>query len=206
MGTAAARLEVVTGKAVGSSILVDDELLIGRHADGVGRLGEDDEISRMHARLQLDATGFLSIEDLDSTNGTFVNGLRITAPQTLSQGDTIEVGGSTLVVRELDPAKPNTVVPPPRVQPVTPPADSVTPGEPVTPDEPGDPAPPAEGDGRTPSWSSIRVPGPPTPLSLKLEVDFVAGEARIQLDDASEAVHLVFEDGAWRAHQPQSDR
>ena len=96
-----ARFEVVAGRAIGMSILLDDELLIGRHADGAGRLADDDEISRSHARISLDRSGFCAIEDLGSTNGTFVNGLRIAGPQTLSVGDTIEVGGTTLVVREL---------------------------------------------------------------------------------------------------------
>ena len=96
-----ARLEVVAGRAVGMSILLDDELLIGRHAEGAGRLADDDEISRSHARISLDRSGFCAIEDLGSTNGTFVNGLRIAGPQTLSVGDTIELGGTTLVAREL---------------------------------------------------------------------------------------------------------
>src|SRR5438067_10533049 len=101
MSPAMARLEVVAGRALGMSILLDDELLIGRHADGAGRLADDDEISRSHARISLDRSGFCAIEDLGSTNGSFVNGLRISGPQTLSVGDTIELGGTTLVVREL---------------------------------------------------------------------------------------------------------
>ena len=101
MSQAMARFEVVAGRAVGMSVLLDDELLIGRHADGAGRLADDDEISRSHARISIDRSGFCAIEDLGSTNGTFVNGLRISGPQTLSVGDTIEVGGTTLVVREL---------------------------------------------------------------------------------------------------------
>jgi pSer/pThr/pTyr-binding forkhead associated (FHA) protein len=101
MGAAAARLEVVAGNAAGSSIVVEDELVIGRHADGAGRLADDEEISRAHARITLDGSGYLAIEDLGSTNGTFVNGLRISSPKTLSEGDGIEVGGTTLVVRDL---------------------------------------------------------------------------------------------------------
>ena len=101
MNPAMARLEVVAGRAIGMSVLIDDELLIGRHAEGAGRLADDEEISRSHARLSLDRTGFCAIEDLGSTNGTYVNGLRIKGPETLSEGDTIEVGATTLVVREL---------------------------------------------------------------------------------------------------------
>ncbi|HEV2980006.1 MAG TPA: FHA domain-containing protein [Solirubrobacteraceae bacterium] len=98
------RLEIVAGRAEGMSILVADELVIGRQADGAGRLADDDEISRSHARVSLDASGFCAIEDLGSTNGTFVNGLRISAPQTLFDGDTIELGGTTLVVHGLSQA------------------------------------------------------------------------------------------------------
>ena len=108
-----ARFEVVAGKALGMSILVDDELLIGRHADGAGRLADDEEISRSHARLSLDRSGFCAIEDLGSTNGTYVNGLRIKGPQTLSEGDTVEVGGTTLVVRDLPSRSASSVTPRP---------------------------------------------------------------------------------------------
>src|SRR5690348_11189195 len=83
------------------SILVEDELVIGREADGAGQLAEDDEISRLHARVQLAGSGSCTIEDLGSTNGTFVNGRRISAPQTLSEGDTIALGGTSLEVRRL---------------------------------------------------------------------------------------------------------
>jgi pSer/pThr/pTyr-binding forkhead associated (FHA) protein len=127
MTPASVRLEVVAGRAIGMWVLLDDELLIGRHADGAGRLADDEEISRWHARLTLDRSGFCAIEDLGSTNGTFVNGLRIARPQTLSVGDTVEVGATTLVVRELPTAATGRslkAVPPPRAhvpEPRTPP-------------------------------------------------------------------------------------
>jgi pSer/pThr/pTyr-binding forkhead associated (FHA) protein len=100
--TRGARLEVLAGKAQGLTLEVQDDLLIGRHAEGPGRLAEDDELSRSHARISVDGTGICAIEDLGSMNGTFVNGLRIVTPRVLSEGDTIEMGGSTLVVRELE--------------------------------------------------------------------------------------------------------
>jgi pSer/pThr/pTyr-binding forkhead associated (FHA) protein len=163
-----ARLEVVAGKAAGTSIVVEDELLIGRHAEGPGRLAEDDEISRSHARIALDGSGFCAIEDLGSTNGTFVNGLRVSAPQTLTEGDTIEVGATTIVVREL-------------------------------------PGPVEEPTIRQPTAVGLRhdggVPLPPT-LSLQLEVDFAAREARLFVDEQSDPVRLVFDAGAWRSAPP----
>jgi len=51
------RLEVISGNDLGNTITVEDELVIGRHADGVGRLAEDEEISRQHARISLEVTG-----------------------------------------------------------------------------------------------------------------------------------------------------
>ena len=110
----AAHLEIVAGKGIGTSIVVDGELVIGRVAQGAGRLAEDEEISGTHARITLDASGVCAIDDLGSTNGTFVNGSRIFEPQTLSEGDTIELGGTTLVVREIqtEATQPAPVGPP----------------------------------------------------------------------------------------------
>jgi pSer/pThr/pTyr-binding forkhead associated (FHA) protein len=111
MVTGAAQLEVVAGKATGMSILVEDELLFGRGAEGPGRLADDEEISRAHARVTMDGSGFCAIEDLGSTNGTFVNGLRIATPTTLAPGDAIELGKTTLVVRDVPSAVATPVEP-----------------------------------------------------------------------------------------------
>jgi hypothetical protein len=172
--SASARLEVVAGNAAGTWLDVTDELLIGRHADPVGRLGDDEEISRYHARVSLDAGELCTVEDLGSTNGTFVNGSRISVPQTLKQGDTIELGSSTLVVREL-PAPAAAAGPEPTPERTVP--------EPAPEPERGvEPTPPAA------------VP----PMSLRLEIDFAANEALISLGDGAEPMRIVFEAGAWR--------
>jgi hypothetical protein len=171
--SASARIEVVAGNAAGTFLDVTDELLLGRHADGVGRLGDDDEISRYHARLSVDA-GECAVEDLGSTNGTFVNGSQISGTQTLKQGDEIMLGGSTLVVREL-PTPPAAAEPEPTPEPQVP--------EP-TPEPARDPEP-------TPAAA---VPQ----LSVRLEVDFAANEALISLGDGTEPLRIVLESGAWR--------
>lgn len=93
------RLKVTAGNASGTEIEVRDELLIGRMAEGDGRLGEDIEISRRHAQIGRNDEGAYMVEDLGSTNGTIVNGHRIDSPELLYPGDTIEVGGTTLVVQ-----------------------------------------------------------------------------------------------------------
>ena len=96
-------LEVVAGNALGTEIEVDDDFVIGREASGDGKLADDIEISRHHARIARAPDGDYTIEDLSSTNGTFVNGKQIDAPQRLADGDRVEVGGTTLVVHA--PAK-----------------------------------------------------------------------------------------------------
>jgi pSer/pThr/pTyr-binding forkhead associated (FHA) protein len=211
-----ARFEVVAGRAIGMSILLDDELLIGRHAEGAGRLADDEEISRSHARISLDRSGFCAIEDLGSTNGTFVNGLRLAGPQTLSVGDTIELGGTTLVVREVPIPSTERAARPVASQPTAAPGTSVP--APTTSQETpaialGPSGKPQRGPRSLDRAANDRATppvGPPTAqpeggepttgpgsLSIRLHVDFVAREASVALDEDSEPIRLVFDGGAW---------
>jgi predicted component of type VI protein secretion system len=172
------RLEVISGNGTGDTLVVEDELVIGRHAEGPGRLSEDEEISRQHARISREATGDYALEDLGSSNGTFVNGLRIQSPVLLSLGDSIEVGATTLVVRGI-------------VQPEP---------EPVAPDAGGHAAARAAPTvfARVPVAQEPAEPAGPPPPPLRLEIDFDAREARLALGDGGETVRLVFVDGVWR--------
>jgi pSer/pThr/pTyr-binding forkhead associated (FHA) protein len=72
------------------------------HADfTMGRQGNlvisDEFASSRHARFQI-AHGLWYLEDLRSTNGTWLNGRRIHAPQRLKKGDKIRVGHTVLTV------------------------------------------------------------------------------------------------------------
>jgi hypothetical protein len=90
---------VVSGPAAGTRLGPRDEpLLLGREADDEGRLGDDVEISRRHARIGRAEDGRLLVEDLGSTNGTFVNGKQIEGPTELETGDTVSLGDTTLKV------------------------------------------------------------------------------------------------------------
>jgi len=221
MGGPVARLEVVAGNAAGMSILIEDELVVGRHAEGAGRLADDEEISRSHARFTLDDSGYCAVDDLGSTNGTFVNGLRISGPQTLSEGDTIELGATTLVVRELpsvaqapvaEPeARQSTVRPGAASVPVTEeavpaPVAEEAPAAPVAEEAPAAPvaeeapaAPVAEAEPGLGHEEGLAT----AKLDLQIEVDFAAREAWLSLGDASEQVRLVFEGGGWHAAPTQ---
>jgi pSer/pThr/pTyr-binding forkhead associated (FHA) protein len=207
MLTPAACLEVVVGTAVGTSILVEDDMVIGRHVEGPGRLGDDEEISRMHARVTVDADGVCTIEDLGSTNGTFVNGLRISAPQALSVGDMIELGQTTLAVRVLPTAEEPATA---EAQAAPSPGPSAHPPTADAPAQANVPAHAAELEQDVlASLAAVGEPDPPpgaaaaaATLNLRLEVDFVGREAWLHLTETSEPIRLVFEDGAWRQHPP----
>ncbi|MHB8693396.1 MAG: FHA domain-containing protein [Solirubrobacteraceae bacterium] len=208
--SAHARIEVVAGNAAGTWLDVTDELLIGRHADGLGRLADDEEISRYHARVSLDTDGLCAIEDLGSTNGTFVNGLRLSVPKALKEGDTIELGGSTLVVRDLPSpvaAEPSGHSPAQADDQDT--AERAAPAaaepEPEPTPEPKLPEPAPEP--KLPEPAPEPEPTPPAAiprLSLRLEIDFDANEASIALGDGAEPVRIVLESGAWRIAPPAS--
>ena len=92
-------LEVTAGPAEDAEIELADELVVGRQAEGIGRLAGDHELSRRHARIYRDEHRRMLIEDLGSTNGTWVNGMRLEEPLVLAPGDVVKVGATLLTVR-----------------------------------------------------------------------------------------------------------
>lgn len=69
-------------------------VVLGRHAD-CDLVLSDDQASRRHARVELGPSGYMVV-DLGSTNGTFVNGVRVDETAPLVHGDRIEVGHLSL--------------------------------------------------------------------------------------------------------------
>ena len=105
-----ASLRVVAGRNTGLSIPLGSEpFVIGRGEEGDGRLGGDPELSRRHVQVS-DVDGRLVIEDLGSTNGTFVNGSQASGPTVIEPGDAIWIGGTTLVATT--PEQPAPEIPP----------------------------------------------------------------------------------------------
>jgi pSer/pThr/pTyr-binding forkhead associated (FHA) protein len=72
------------------------EVTVGR-APGCGVSLPDSTVSQLHARVFL-RDGRLYIEDLGSTNGTWVNRVRVGAPVGLKRGDRVQVGSTVLEV------------------------------------------------------------------------------------------------------------
>jgi pSer/pThr/pTyr-binding forkhead associated (FHA) protein/regulator of replication initiation timing len=82
---------------VGSQLIVPvskkgdrTSVIVGRTAMGIERI-EMNSVSRTHFKVSSEGKGFV-IQDLQSTNGTFVNGERINTPTKLSTGDIIRIG------------------------------------------------------------------------------------------------------------------
>jgi DNA-binding winged helix-turn-helix (wHTH) protein len=79
--------------------LEDGDNLLGREK-GVLVWIDDPAVSRHHARIRV-AAGRATLEDLDSKNGTFVNGRAIDARTPLSDGDQLRIGRAEMTFREL---------------------------------------------------------------------------------------------------------
>ena len=91
-----ARFVVVGGPGLrkGRTIDVSSATIAGRNSGSALSLGDDDFASARHARIDPRTDG-IWVEDLGSTNGTFVNGERITAER-LSPGDVVRIGQTEL--------------------------------------------------------------------------------------------------------------
>ena len=95
-GRPSAMLVIRQGPQAGMSFpLTGQQSVIGRE-EGLEIVLQDPESSRRHSRVYWQAGRYV-IEDMGSTNGTFVNGIQITGPQFLNAGDSIGVGQTALV-------------------------------------------------------------------------------------------------------------
>jgi pSer/pThr/pTyr-binding forkhead associated (FHA) protein len=83
-----------SGRKKGSTIDVASPTTLGRDPGSDIRLDDDEFASARHARIEPRSDG-VWVEDLGSTNGTFVNGERITAER-LAPGDVLRVGQTEL--------------------------------------------------------------------------------------------------------------
>ena len=75
---------------------------IGREEGNSLRLN-DERVSRFHAKVQVDGDDYI-LTDLDSTNGTHVNGTRISGFTPLAPGDEVSLGSEPLQVRRRTPS------------------------------------------------------------------------------------------------------
>ena len=73
-------------------------ILIGRGSDAAIRL-DDDYVSTRHARIAVSGDQWF-VEDLGSTNGTYVGSVRISQPTTITIGTQVRIGKTILELRK----------------------------------------------------------------------------------------------------------
>ncbi|NOH00998.1 MAG: FHA domain-containing protein [Chloroflexi bacterium] len=88
--------------------LEGEQLTIGRDSSN-GVAINDAEVSRKHARLMFQGGKYV-LEDLGSTNGTFVNGQRLAGPVVLKPGDVISLGEQIVLMYDAIASDPGATV------------------------------------------------------------------------------------------------
>jgi hypothetical protein len=82
----------------GASFALADELTMGRAAGCAVSLSDDTYVSQLHARV-FSRDGMVFLEDLGSTNGTYLNGQRVQGAVAVHTGDRLQVGSTILEAR-----------------------------------------------------------------------------------------------------------
>lgn len=102
-----------SGPTPGATFALEgDQLTIGRDSSNEITIN-DAEVSRRHARLTFQGGKFV-LEDLGSTNGTFVNGQRLAGPRVLKAGEVVSFGEQIVLVFEASTFDPMATVASPR--------------------------------------------------------------------------------------------
>ncbi|MEA2398277.1 MAG: hypothetical protein QOK25_1833 [Thermoleophilaceae bacterium] len=165
------KLYIIEGPNAGQDLDVERPAVIGRDPASAGLTLTDPEASRRHASVIPEGQA-LNIEDLGSTNGTFVNGERIDSARVLVRGDRLRIGTTVMEVApagslqgtpaasahdgDQDFAQPDTA------ESAAPPLAAVSGGSPEQP--PGAPPPPEDpvpGAGSEPPPEPAYAPPPP---------------------------------------------
>ena len=98
-GKAPRKAVVIEGdKLKGKSYDLGQELVIGR-GDKCHIILDDSYVSQVHARI-FPRGGSVVVEDLGSTNGTYLNRKRVSAPSELQRGDKVKIGRTVMELRK----------------------------------------------------------------------------------------------------------
>ena len=90
-------LIIQNGQKAGERWLLDSDIvIIGREAGETDLLLPERQVSRKHAKIERTETGFL-LTDLESKNGTFLNGKELREPKMLQDGDEIQIALSVKI-------------------------------------------------------------------------------------------------------------
>ncbi len=91
-------LRITQGTQSGLTLPLGDVVRIGRSPDAQLVL-EDDYVSTRHARIYRTPDGYV-VEDLGSTNGTYLNNTRLTGPTPFTTSDTLRIGRTLMIVEK----------------------------------------------------------------------------------------------------------
>jgi hypothetical protein len=167
------RFVMRSGPVVGKVYPLEaQEISIGRDSTNIVEIN-DAEVSRRHARMELRGSAYV-IQDLGSTNGTFVNGTRVSGIQVLNPGDTVAFGEGIVLAYESvmdlnatvhSSKPPETVIqrpaPTPTPAPAPAPASRPTPAPVYSGQVPAGPVPmppaAASGKKKIPVWLIIMI-------------------------------------------------
>lgn len=83
----------------GRSWPIGDEVTVGRAGGCAISLAGDTYVSTLHARVFRTPEGDVRVEDLGSTNGTYLNRAKVGAAVSLQRGDRLQIGNTTLEAR-----------------------------------------------------------------------------------------------------------
>jgi pSer/pThr/pTyr-binding forkhead associated (FHA) protein len=153
-------LVIHEGAGAGSEHPVDGELILGREHGTADLVIPDPGVSRRHARV-IPGDGTLVVEDLGSSNGTYVNGHRIDGPVVLGPTDEVQLGdtvigvGGSAATEVMPPGAPQTTAHPGPARTQPPPS-----GRPA----PRRLAPPPQDPGNLPALAAVFL----GPLSILL--------------------------------------
>lgn len=114
-------LEIVEGPGAGQQLTLEHAVVIGRAPENDLVL-EDPQASRRHARIAPASHGSAVVEDLGSSNGTFVNNHELTGPARLDPGDDLLIGVTVIQLRSREQvvARPSAVRPVPAALAIAP--------------------------------------------------------------------------------------
>ena len=89
-------IRVTYGDQTSETIELQQKVAFIGRASSFGRFDQDTEISRKHLMIKLNDTGDIFVEDQGSTNGSFINGKKITGMHIVRKNDEITVGQCVL--------------------------------------------------------------------------------------------------------------
>ena len=93
------KMVVIEGDALkGKSFPLGDEIIIGR-ADRCHIVLDDSYVSQVHARVFSKGDVYM-VEDMGSTNGTYLNRNRVTSPTEVLRGDRVKIGKTVMEMRK----------------------------------------------------------------------------------------------------------